>query len=83
MAESIIGFDVRMHLAGHDPLWDAARRARNLLRQDVPRPLSADPWVWPSLFYTGEGIGFSAAERRRLGVAGLLAPAWIEPNAGE
>jgi hypothetical protein len=32
--------------------WDAVARARFLLRQDIQWPLSVDPLVWPSVFFS-------------------------------
>jgi hypothetical protein len=40
------GADVRECPAEADPAWDADRRSRFLLRDDVLRPLSVDPIVW-------------------------------------
>ncbi len=80
--ERLLGFDARERLANGDDLWDAARRETFLLRVDVPKPLSVDTVVWPSLFDTGQGIGFPAAERERLHLAGLPTPSWIGPNVG-
>ena len=45
--ERLLGFDARVP-APTD--WPAERRARHLLRPDVPQPCSADTHVWPSLF---------------------------------
>jgi hypothetical protein len=42
--EATIGFDLRSIAA--DPDWTAVRRARHLLRQDVPSVRSVDPLVW-------------------------------------
>ena len=82
LAGELIGFDLREPLFQADPRWDSARRSAFLLRTDVPRPLSTDNMVWPSVFDTGQGIGLAAAERQRLGLAGIPTPEWIGPNAG-
>jgi hypothetical protein len=42
--EETVGFDLRS--IGSDPSWTAARRARQLLRPDVPSVRSVDPQVW-------------------------------------
>jgi hypothetical protein len=42
--ETTIGFDLRSIVS--DPDWTAARRARHLLRRDVPSVRSVDPLVW-------------------------------------
>ena len=42
--EEIIGFDLRSIVS--DPGWTADRRARHLLRRDVPSVRSVDPMVW-------------------------------------
>jgi len=46
-SEMLIGFDARE--AGEHSAWDDDRRQRFLLRDDVARPLSVDPGVWPSV----------------------------------
>ena len=42
--EATIGFDLRTIVS--DPSWTADRRARHLLRRDVPSVRSVDPMVW-------------------------------------
>jgi len=42
--EATIGFDLRSIVS--DPSWTADRRARHLLRRDVPSVRSVDPLVW-------------------------------------
>jgi hypothetical protein len=42
--EATIGFDLRS--IASDPSWTADRRARHLLRRDVPSVRSVDPQVW-------------------------------------
>ena len=42
--EATIGFDLRSIIS--DPTWTADRRARHLLRRDVPSVRSVDPLVW-------------------------------------
>jgi hypothetical protein len=42
--ETTIGFDLRSTLP--DPYWTPDRRARHLLRPDVPSVRSVDPMVW-------------------------------------
>jgi hypothetical protein len=42
--EPTIGFDLRSIVP--DPSWTADRRARHLLRRDVPSVRSVDPLVW-------------------------------------
>ena len=80
--EVLLGFDLRDLSDDSAQLWDVPRRETFLLRGDVARPLSVDTLVWPSLFDSGQGIGFSDAERRRLHLAGFPLPAWTGPNAG-
>ena len=47
--KALLGFDARdMHVPA--TAWDADRRELYLLRPDVPRPLSVDALVWPSVF---------------------------------
>ncbi len=42
----ILGFDLRQPFVESSD-WPVSRRSRFLLRQDVARPLSVDPIVWP------------------------------------
>ena len=42
--EATIGYDLRSIVS--DPSWTADRRARHLLRRDVPSVRSVDPMVW-------------------------------------
>jgi hypothetical protein len=46
--ETILGFQLRQP-ADQIGNWDAARRAKFLLREDIARPLSVDEAVWPPL----------------------------------
>lgn len=82
LEEKLLGFDVRELWLDPDDSWDQQRRERFLLRVDAPKPLSTDTLVWPSVFDSGQAIGFSDAERERLHVAGIPLPSWIGPNAG-
>jgi hypothetical protein len=74
--EWLLGFDARALWVAPERTWDAGRRSRYLLREDVLRPLSTDTWVWPSLF--GEGLPEEERERLGLGTVGL--PDWRGPN---
>jgi hypothetical protein len=82
MEERLLGFDIRELWSQSDNLWDPARREFFLLRPNVLRPLAADTLVWPSLFDTGQGIGFPEPERQHLHLAGVLLPPYIGPNTG-
>jgi len=81
VTERLLGFDARQ-ISSNLNLWDRQRRQTFLLDTGVERPLSVDPIIWPSVFDTGQGIGLPAAERQRLGLAGIETPSWIGPNAG-
>lgn len=53
MNHRIVRFDVRLDKSDYlDTLWDRERRQSYLLRPDVEWPLSVDPLVWPSVFYS-------------------------------
>lgn len=53
MNRRLIRFDVRLDRAKYvDEFWDAKHRNRFLLKEDVAWPLSVDPMVWPSVFYS-------------------------------
>jgi hypothetical protein len=80
--ERLLGFDIRERGGEPDHLWDAERRAVFLLRVDAPKPLSVDTSVWPSVFDTGQGIGFPDPQRECLHLAGVQAPVYTGPNAG-
>lgn len=67
--EWLLGFDAREPWPDVGREWDASRRERYLLREDVSRPLSVDTSVWPSVF----------AERSGLHTASP--PDWRGPNA--
>jgi hypothetical protein len=41
------GGDIRMDPELPDAAWDHKRREQYLIRPEVTRPLSVDPWVWP------------------------------------
>jgi hypothetical protein len=80
--EVLLGFDARVDPTDARVLWDPERRARFLLKTDVPAPLSVDVLVWPALFDWGQGVGMTPAERDRLRLAGLAPPVWTGANAG-
>ena len=80
--EALLGFDIREVPGGLGLLWDAERRSLYLLKADAPYPLSVDALVWPSIFDTGQGIGLSRSERKRLHLAGLPVPSYTGPNVG-
>ena len=82
MESALIGFDVRELSVEPEALWPLERRTVFLLRDDVVRPLSTDPTVWPSLFATGHGRFLPGTERERLHLTGLPPPAWTGANAG-
>ena len=53
MNHKLIRFDVRLERAKYvDEFWNAEHRSRFLLKEDVAWPLSVDPLVWPSVFYS-------------------------------
>jgi len=53
MNHRLIRFDVRLDKSDYvDSFWDGAHRKAYLLNSDVEWPLSADPFVWPSVFYS-------------------------------
>jgi hypothetical protein len=68
--EALIGFDART--AAATP-WPAERRRLYLLKEDVEKPLSLDPLVWPNLF--GDGMFETLAS------APVAAPSWRGPNS--
>ena len=76
--EALLGFDARERFLEPGGLWAPERRDTYLLREDVQKPLSVDPRVWPSLF--GEGLPDS--ERTRLGLEAMALPGWRGPNQG-
>lgn len=47
--QRIVGYDAREMWLGDGDLWPAQRQ-QYLLRSDVPKPLSTDTMVWPSVF---------------------------------
>ncbi|HKW02078.1 MAG TPA: hypothetical protein VJN96_19810 [Vicinamibacterales bacterium] len=53
MDHRIVRFDVRLNNGDYlNASWDKARRDSFLLKPDVEWPLSVDPLVWPSVFYS-------------------------------
>ena len=48
--ERIVGFDAREMWLDPAASWTEKRRAGFLFRPDVPKPLSTDTMVWPSVF---------------------------------
>jgi hypothetical protein len=81
--EVLLGFDARRgRLDDADERWDQDRRRSFLLRTDVPRPLSVDELVWPSVFDSRQGASLSEAERHRLDLHGLQTPDWVGANTG-
>jgi hypothetical protein len=70
--EHLLGFDAREMLPAAES-WTAERRALYLLRPNVPKPLSADPMVWLSLYDEHSSIP-------RPGVPKLDPPKWTGPN---
>ena len=76
--EALLGFDARERFLEAGSLWAPERRGIYLLREDVQKPLSVDPLVWPSLF----GEGLPDAERTRLGLEAMSLPGWRGPNQG-
>lgn len=54
MNQRLVRFDVRLDKDDYvDAFWDREHRNRFLLRPDIEWPLSVDPLVWPSVFYSG------------------------------
>lgn len=53
MNQRLISFDVRLNKDGYVmAFWDDEHRKRFLLQSDIEWPLSIDPLVWPSVFFT-------------------------------
>lgn len=53
MNQRLIRFDVRLHKDDYvDKFWTPANRNRFLLRPGTDWPLSIDPLVWPSVFFS-------------------------------
>ena len=53
MNQRLVRFDVRLEKGEYvDEFWDREHRNRFLLTPDVDWPLSVDPLVWPSVFYS-------------------------------
>jgi hypothetical protein len=51
MGRYLLGYDLRLGFADFcDGYWDDEKRAVFLLRPDIARPASVDPWIWPSVF---------------------------------
>jgi hypothetical protein len=49
----LMRFDVRLHKDDYvAAFWDDERRDQFLLRPEIEWPLSADPLVWPSVFFS-------------------------------
>jgi hypothetical protein len=58
MNQRIVRFDVRLDKGDYvDTRWDKEQRNTYLLRPDVDWPLSIDPLVWPSVFYSKIFLG--------------------------
>lgn len=75
-SEALLGFDAREMFIDPARIWGDARRRQYLLRLDVPKPLSADPLVWPSVF----GAGLPDDERIRLCLDAMPVRGWHGPN---
>jgi hypothetical protein len=53
MKQRLIRFDVRLDRDDYvGAFWDREHRSRFLLKPDLEWPLSVDPLVWPSVFYS-------------------------------
>jgi hypothetical protein len=53
-----VGADIRVDPGLPDAAWDRKRREQFLIRPEVTRPLSVDPWVWPKARpEAGEPVG--------------------------
>lgn len=53
MNHRLVRFDVRLDKEHYlDAFWDKDHRNRFLLKPDIEWPLSVDPLVWPSVFYS-------------------------------
>jgi len=74
--EATIGFDLRSIVS--DSSWTADRRARHLLRRDVPSVRSVDPLVWER----PPGLPPPEAEGLWPDLSGLLAAARALDQAG-
>ncbi len=54
-----VGCDIRVDPELPDVTWDLTRRELFLIRPEVARPLSIDPWVWPKPSpVAGEPVGY-------------------------
>jgi hypothetical protein len=78
----LIGYDAREMCFDLANTWPPDRRSAYLLKTDVPRPLSVDTAVWPSVFGASPGLGLYREERERVGLPGLVLPGWYGPNGG-
>jgi len=50
MQEVLLGFDIREIWLDISSFWNIERRNTYLLQQQVQKPLSVDPTVWPSAY---------------------------------
>ena len=73
--ERVLGYDAREVSLASGPPWPANRRSEYLLRPDVPKPLSTDETVWPSVFRRGGAT-------TEPGGGDLDTPRWTGPVQG-
>jgi len=53
MNQRLVRFDVRLDKEAYvSAFWDEDHRGRYLLRPEIEWPLSVDPLVWPSVFFS-------------------------------
>lgn len=53
MHQRLVRFDVRLHRDDYvDTFWSVEHRNQYLLRPEIEWPLSIDPLVWPSVFFS-------------------------------
>lgn len=52
----LLGYDLRENWLTFGEMWDAERSERFLWRQDIEKPLSADSYIWPSVFDLVSGL---------------------------
>lgn len=59
MHQRLFRFDIRLYKDDYvDTFWSAEHRNRYLLRPEVEWPLSIDPLVWPSVFFSKPASDF-------------------------
>ncbi len=78
LSHRVLGFDARERFVPSQKLYGEQRRRRQLLREDVEKPLSADVLVWPTVFQN-EGLESLELFDLSLGLMGMPRPVWTGP----